>query len=359
MREPVVERFGLSYAHIGIDRWLASLFLHGDVFHVLGNMWFLYLFGFAVEGRLRFARFLLLYFAAGAAGDALHLGLFGAAFPTVPVIGASGAIMGCLGAALYLFPHARVEFLFSFTIYYWRVVTWKMMWVAAYYFGMDLLFAFLNADGGGGVANLAHIGGAIGGLLVCAAFRTRRDSEYASDAKATLDESKDLGVLSPRELEDLHGANPSDSLVVLHWMARSMKDHRGPNQACRTAFQSHLPRIVEEQDPQAVATLLSQVGLAGLDIAPAAILRLAMRLEDLGDKAMAFRIYEHLIAIRPPDDEYQVAIFRSALILENVYFNFERAAQAYRFLDTEYPMGSFSDQARSRLAALVRTGRTT
>ena len=107
-----------------------------------------------------------------------------------------------------------------------------------------------------------------------------------------------------------------------------------------------------------MANVVNQIGIAQSGWTSAQALRLALAVEQAGDPATAFRIYEALIQMKPADEDYQAAIFRGSLILENAYFNFDRAAQGYRFLEKEYPMGSFTDQARSRLAALQRTGRT-
>ena len=84
----------LTVGHGELWRLFTSMFLHGGFAHIIGNMWFLYLFGFAVEGRMRSLKFAALYFISGLAGDVLHLGLFGPAHPEIPTIGASGAGSG-------------------------------------------------------------------------------------------------------------------------------------------------------------------------------------------------------------------------------------------------------------------------
>jgi membrane associated rhomboid family serine protease len=355
IRDDVLARMGLTYKDFAAYKILTSMFLHGDIFHLLGNMWFLYLFGFAVEGRLRTFKFVLLYLAAGVAGDVLHLAMFGAVKPELPSIGASGAIMGCLGAALYMFPHGQVNFLFGWGVFF-RVVTWKMMWVAAYYIGLDMLGALL-AGVGGGVAHLAHIGGALGGFLMCLAFRARRDTEHVSEAKAVLTETKDLSLLSPRELEDLHQANPTDTMVIVHWVSRCLRDSRGLNPRALQTFLDNLPPIVREHDPKVVGSIFTSLALSNIAIPSKHLLSVAMAVEKEGDPNLAFRLYE--IALKAPltPEDQQLAVFRGSLLQENHYFNFSRAASGYTFLDQQYPMGAFSDQARSRLAALKKTGR--
>src|SRR5690349_1013449 len=96
IKESVLLEYGLTYDSMEPGDAFASLFLHANLMHLLGNMWFLHLFGSAVEGRLKWFKFLLVYFAAGFAGDALQLGIFGPMHPDIPGIGASGAIMGLM-----------------------------------------------------------------------------------------------------------------------------------------------------------------------------------------------------------------------------------------------------------------------
>src|SRR5947209_6003270 len=126
IRREVVEQYAVSGEHFTLLRCFTSMFLHGGVLHILGNMWFLYLFGFAVEGRLRSLKFLIVYMAAGFAGDLLHQALLGSSHPERFSLGASGAIMGILGSALYMFPFSKVNFVWSWSYTWWQVVTWDM-----------------------------------------------------------------------------------------------------------------------------------------------------------------------------------------------------------------------------------------
>ncbi len=94
---------------------ISSMFLHAGIFHLAGNMLFLYLFGFAVEGRMRSFKFFLLYMLSGVAGSGLHYLFEGRLHPEIPSLGASGAIMGVLGAALVIFPFSKVTFLYGYS----------------------------------------------------------------------------------------------------------------------------------------------------------------------------------------------------------------------------------------------------
>ena len=135
---------------------VSSLFLHGGWAHVLGNMWFLWIFGDNIEDRLGPFFFLLFYLFAGVAATATHI----ATVPdsTAPVIGASGCISGVLGAYAVLLPRARVY------SYIWIVIFIRTFYLpAALYLGFWFLWQFLSL-GQEGVAWWAHIGGFIAGL---------------------------------------------------------------------------------------------------------------------------------------------------------------------------------------------------
>lgn len=144
---------------------LTSMFLHGGWFHVLGNMWFLHVFGNNVEdvmGRWRFVGFYLLCgLAAAAAQIAQSPG------SPVPMVGASGAIGGVMGAYVVLYPRARIHtFVFLFFL---ELPAFLML---GYWFLIQLAGSTVTNEGGG-VAFWAHVGGFLAGLLLVLVFRDR------------------------------------------------------------------------------------------------------------------------------------------------------------------------------------------
>lgn len=148
---------------------LTSMFLHGGWFHLIGNMWFLYVFGNNVEdsmGRLRFAVFYLLCGLAAALAQVLA----NPASP-IPMVGASGAIGGIMGAYAVLYPHARVEMLVVLGFYVTRAAVPAYL-MLGYWFLLQILGGVPALDAeGGGVAFWAHAGGFLSGLLLSFAFR--------------------------------------------------------------------------------------------------------------------------------------------------------------------------------------------
>lgn len=157
-----------------------SMFLHAGFPHLGSNMLFLWIFANNVEATLGHARFLLLYLAAGAAGALLHVGLMPSS--RVPVVGASGAISGVLGAYILLFPYARVLTLLLLGFFI-RFIHIPAMIVLGFWFLMQLVFATISFSAqaagraeSGGPAWFVHIGGFLAGILLLLMLRPRRSS---------------------------------------------------------------------------------------------------------------------------------------------------------------------------------------
>ena len=142
---------------------LTSTFLHGGWVHLIGNMWFLWIFGDNIEDQFGHGRFVLFYLTCGVMASVIHFAFN--PFSNIPAVGASGAISGVMGAYLVRFPHARVTTLVVLFIIITRVELPAGV-MLAYWF----LIQFVSGAGsigaeGGGVAWWAHIGGfAVGAL---------------------------------------------------------------------------------------------------------------------------------------------------------------------------------------------------
>ena len=149
-----------------------SMFLHGGWFHIINNMWVLFIFGDNVEARMGGIRYLIFYLLSGVAAVLLQTYILPSS--AVPMIGASGAVAGVLGAYLILFPHSRiaslVPILFIFTIIEIPAVIFLLFWfVSQLYSG---LFA-IQGGGESGIAWWAHIGGFLFGIIMMFFFRPR------------------------------------------------------------------------------------------------------------------------------------------------------------------------------------------
>ena len=157
----------------------SSMFMHGGIAHIGGNMLFLWVFGNNVEDAMGRVKFVVFYVLGGLAAMALQIAVGPSA--TVPSIGASGAIAAVLGGYLLLYPRARVLTL-VFLFVFFTFIQIPAMWFLLIWFGQQLLFGYFNqvdpTGGGGGVAYFAHIGGFLFGLLTVRALARRRNLDY-------------------------------------------------------------------------------------------------------------------------------------------------------------------------------------
>lgn len=149
---------------------LTSIFLHGGFMHLLGNMWFLWVFGDNVEDRMGHARYLLFYLLTGIGAGVVHT-LFNWGSP-VPAVGASGAISGVLGAYLLMYPRARVLVMLPI-VFFAYFIRLPALWVLGLWFALQLV-SELAASQGAGVAFRAHIGGFLAGMALIPLFKYRR-----------------------------------------------------------------------------------------------------------------------------------------------------------------------------------------
>ena len=154
---------------------LFSMFLHGGWLHLIGNMWFLWIFGDNVEDVLGHMPYLLFYLACGgvaAVGQAMM-----APSSTMPMVGASGAIAGVLGAYLVWFPWSRVRTLVVLVVFFTVIdipaPVFLMLWFVVQFFSGTLALAFAG-PAAGGVAWFAHVGGFLAGALVALMMRRSR-----------------------------------------------------------------------------------------------------------------------------------------------------------------------------------------
>ncbi|MGB9622386.1 MAG: rhomboid family intramembrane serine protease [Candidatus Bathyarchaeia archaeon] len=168
-----ITEFGLIPARIlsgdGYVTLFTNMFLHGGWTHLIGNMFFLYIFGDNVEDFFGHLGYLLFYFTSGVLASLMWmLTEWGAPYPA---IGASGAISSVMAAYLLLFPNARIRTLISFG-FFWRIIKVSASMMIGFWFLYQLLLAFLSFDTG--VAYFAHIGGFIAGLILTKIFAPPR-----------------------------------------------------------------------------------------------------------------------------------------------------------------------------------------
>jgi len=154
--------------------FFTCMFLHGGWFHIIGNMWYLWIFGDNVEDRVGHIKFLLFYILCGIAAGFVHV--FANPNSGIPTVGASGAIAGVMGAYFLLYPRARIWTLVPIFIFV-QFFEIPAVILLGFWFLMQFLigsFAMSLGTSQGGVAWWAHIGGFVAGAILSLIFRKRK-----------------------------------------------------------------------------------------------------------------------------------------------------------------------------------------
>ncbi|HSR36338.1 MAG TPA: rhomboid family intramembrane serine protease [Desulfurivibrionaceae bacterium] len=167
---------------------VTSMFLHGNLLHILANMWMLWVFGDNVEDRMGHGRYLFFYLLCGVA--AVVVQTWSSPQATVPMVGASGAIAGVLGAYFLLFPGARILTFVPIFIFFYLLEVPAIFFIGFWFFLQFLQGTMQQvATGGasqGGVAWWAHVGGFVGGVVLVRFFARnfRRWRFFAGEGEA-------------------------------------------------------------------------------------------------------------------------------------------------------------------------------
>ncbi len=185
----LVQIVGLTPQHL-VRNWMleshtifTSMFLHGGWFHLISNMWALYLFGDNIEDRMGHFRYFVFYLLCGVAAGLTQV--FIAPRSLIPMVGASGAISGISGAYLLLFPRARILALVPLFFLPWFIEIPALLYLGFWFLsqlfnGLFVLAVVGSLGTSGGVAWWAHIGGFVAGLILVKFFERRRRHSYYS-----------------------------------------------------------------------------------------------------------------------------------------------------------------------------------
>lgn len=348
-RGGALDAYAFHFGVTGVHTLFTSLFLHGDLMHLTGNLLFFWVFGPAVEDRLGIPKFLLVYFVAGIVGNLLQAQLdvtmLGVA---VPVIGASGCITGVLGAYWWLFSWSTVcvfyFFMIIFRIWYgvWEV---QALWIIGLYILLDLIQGFLFG-GSSGVANFAHVGGGLAGVLLCLALRAPRDSAEVSQAKHVQAEVKDLSRVPPMNLEIMHRADPHNADILRAILAWT--DRLDRLDIVHRAFRTAGPTLAEREPGLVGQYLLAHEGDHTL-YTSRHLMGVARHMESASDPRHAARLYEMVITHHASTPEHEVALYRLALCCWDRFQNAEYARAYLTQLLSRYPCGSMEPHARALL----------
>ena len=179
LRDRFIEHYALIPDQPRLASFVTSMFLHGGWLHLLGNMWFLWVFGSHIEDAMGSAKFLIFYLISGIASAAVQF-LTSIGSP-VPTIGASGAIAGVMGAFLILYPRVRIVTL-VFIIIFVTQLDVPAAFMLIYWFALQLLSglgSLSSVSQAQGIAWFAHVGGFLAGILLVRVFQgTHRRYSY-------------------------------------------------------------------------------------------------------------------------------------------------------------------------------------
>jgi membrane associated rhomboid family serine protease len=168
--------YGVVPANFTATTLVSSMFLHGSWSHVIGNMWYLWIFGDNVEDRVGHGRFIAFYLLCGIAAGLGQIAMDPSS--TLPTIGASGAIAGVMGAYFVLYPNSRVltlVFIFFYVeIFELPAIVLLGFWFLIQLFSAGAIAVTANSQGSGGVAFVAHVAGFIFGMIAVFVFKKRR-----------------------------------------------------------------------------------------------------------------------------------------------------------------------------------------
>lgn len=349
VKDSAVARFAVSHSTLSPWRLLSAMFLHGSILHLAGNMLFLWIFGAAVEGRLRPLRFLAVYLGAGALGGLLSDFVNGLISPDIPNLGASGAIMGLAGAYLYLFPFAPIRLIWGAWIWLLPrggITEWQARWVILYFVGLDVLNGLI-LGAHDGVGHLVHLGGAAAGFGLVALLRVPRDTEDISEVQATLSDMRDVSLLPLQDLEALMQRPTTDVRLILAYCRQALIAPIGASEAkCVWGLHQYGTLLMDQAEPAALAGLLLPLSPpSARQVSPAFFLRLGSRLERAGAYDTAVRLYHRLCEVFPPGPDIEMAYLRVGRLMEQNYADPAQARFCYEQMLTLFPRGLMADEA--------------
>jgi membrane associated rhomboid family serine protease len=373
--------FTQTVRHIEPDRIACGLLIPNNVLQLLLSLWFLYLVGFAVEGWMRTPKFLALYFVAGLAGCLAKLGLATTVPDAAHLIGPSSAMLGVIGAAIYLLPYTRFDVWdrlgLSGSNYgpdpyadpnagrlyrFWRrravrdpirrsaEASWPLWGVGLYFIVLDFMLTWMVASPASYLA--VAVGFPVGLLLPWMLHQDKEDIDL-SDAMAVFSETRDLGLLSPIELYAMHRADPGNTTILLNWMHKNLLSRWGVAPECMEAFRRNLPSIMANEPPEAVASVFLALNRHEALIESRYHVYLGSLLEKKKHNQMAIDIYESVRKnVHSAPEDVELALFRLGKVYETALFNPFGAAPYYREMLDRFPLGPLAPEAKARLAVV-------
>ena len=343
VRREFVLAFGFLSRQTPFYTLVTYNFMHVDIFHLAGNMLFLWVFSGAVEDRLGRFSFLWLYFVSGVIGglaqDMISNGLME---ESRPIIGASASVMGVMGAYWYMFPWSRIRFFYLIFLFIRGTCEIKAFWVIGAYFLLDVFYGTTGIDKG--VANFAHIFGMIAGVAYCKVIGGKRDSELMSEAKASQSKANDFSHLTLPDLVAVVEAEPDNSKALKALMDKAASGDK--NYILEKTFTKAGPALIEKA-PELVGRYLLDLQGDIKAYPSGQLLKLAALLRQAGKPEAALGLYQRLVESFPDAPDAEVAILRMAQIQWNQFRDADAALSSLTEMQERFPQGRFLSYAQA------------
>ncbi len=347
--------------------WVASMFMHAGVFHLLGNMLFLWLFATLTEDVFGAWLLLAFYFASDLGATLLHAfvgALFLPGSLETPVVGASGAIAGIMGlsAACFLRTKVRVWYLFWFWIVFLRtgVVEVGAPVFLGLWGGWEVIQGLVKTPleaayggGGGGVAHWAHVGGFAVGLAGALALKLRKRVVYSDLVEGRRPVTGQFEAYRQAgELEQMVERSPEDA-DSWHALGRA-RESSGRLDKAGEAYERALGLFLRERrGAEAVEAYKAMREYREMPALPEALVfLLACALEDGGSRKEAFGLFQQLALAGGRGPQTETALLRAAGIARELPGYRVQAEECYRALLRDFPHSAWRGLAMEGLARL-------
>jgi len=357
VHDDALDRYALHWGASPLITHFTSMFLHGDILHLLGNMLYLSVFGQAVEDRLGPLLYTGLYFSSGLAADVAIavVALNPSVSPFVRSFGASGCISGVLGACLYLYAWSPVRVLVS-AGGFWpaTALDLRAIWLIGSFFALNLAYGLIDKvnDVHSGVAYFAHVGGTLLGLVVVWALGFKRDPRMVSVVQAKLVEGdSDRSFLSCQEVRVLVEESPDDENLSVDYAMAAMLDNAPDD--LRLALQRN-PAAVITRFPEAAAHYLLTLKWDPCVLTAGMLLHLALQCETNKESVWAVQLYDMVAARETDACTAEIALYRSAKISWRQFRDGIAALDRLDALLARFPRGALVLEAEDLRDEIMR-----
>ncbi|MCX7705990.1 MAG: rhomboid family intramembrane serine protease [bacterium] len=334
--QEIVNAYGFIPSRFSWLTIFTSMFLHGSLMHLIGNMWYLYLMGDNLEDRWGHFQYLIFYLFSGVIAALFYGVLTTGTTRDIPSIGASGAISGVLGAYVILFPKSRVTFwyyLFAFfRIYSGTFDLFAWFWISLWFIQQLVgMFMNMNSSATAGIAFGAHVGGFLAGLLIAFLTRSFQRARYFRNVCAGRNALYQIsGEITPRII-------PFEQQVELYNTEREIQ------------------RLINEGNEREAAILYGEAleRFPEISIPPSYEYRFAEILQDMGLSDYAIRAYKKFIRKNAFSHLADNALYN----LGKIYLRKnekERAAQCFKQIVFFYPYSEIYDEAMYALSTMQK-----